>query len=150
MYSVARSALVMHSAEDMFALVNDIESYSAFLPWCGASEVQQRTPLPQGEEVIARVQIAFRGVNQSFTTRNCLTPWEQTVMTLVDGPFSELSGTWSFKPLRQDACRIALDLRFAFASSLVGGVVGPVFKHIADSMVGSFVQRADQIYGGDG
>ena len=143
MYTIARSALVMHSAEEMYSLVNDIESYAQFLPWCGASEVLER-----GErEVVARVHIAFRGVSQSFTTRNRLTPFEQTQMTLLDGPFSELSGVWEFKSLQPGACRIALDLRFDFSSALTGAVVGPVFKHIADSMVDSFVKRARQVHG---
>ena len=143
MYTIARSALVMHSAEEMYSLVNDIESYAQFLPWCGASEVLER-----GErEVVACVHIAFRGVSQSFTTRNRLTPFEQTQMTLLDGPFSELSGVWKFKSLQPGACRIALDLRFDFSSALTAAVVGPVFKHIADSMVDSFVKRARQIHG---
>ena len=142
MYTVARSALVRHSAGDMYSLVNDIESYSVFLPWCGASKVLKRTD----REVIAQVQIEFRGIKKSFTTRNRLVPCQKILMTLVDGPFSELSGAWEFKPLRPDACRISLDLRFDFSNALVGAAVGPVFKYIADSMVDSFVRRADQIH----
>lgn len=143
MYIVARSALVMHSAEEMFSLVNDIESYSVFLPWCGDAEVLERSDT----EVIARVQIAFRGVKKSFTTRNQLEPFEKTHMTLVEGPFSELSGLWTFKPLRDGACKISLDLSFDFSNAAVGKMVGPVFKYIADSMVESFVKRADELYG---
>ena len=142
MYTIARSALVMHSAEEMYALVNDIDSYAQFLPWCGASEVLQR-----GErEMVARVDIAFRGVAKSFTTRNHLTPFEQTRMTLVDGPFSELSGAWTFTALRPGACRISLDLRFDFSNPLAARLVGPVFRHIADSLVDSFVKRAAQLH----
>ena len=147
MYTVARSALVMHSAEEMYSLVNDIDAYPRFLPWCGGAEV-----LARGDrEMTARVRIEFRGVSQSFTTRNHLEPFERITMTLVDGPFSVLSGGWAFKPLRPGACRISLDLRFDFsggvAGQVAGRVVGPVFKHIADSMVESFARRAAQIYG---
>ena len=142
MYSVARSALVTHSAEDMYSLVNDIDAYSRFLPWCGGSEVLERGD----REMTARVRIAFRGVGQSFTTRNLLEPFERITMTLLDGPFSELSGAWTFKPLRPGACRISLDLRFGFSNATAGRVVGPVFKHIADSMVESFVRRAGEIH----
>ena len=143
MYTVARSALVMHSAEDMYTLVNDIESYALFLPWCGGASVREHTD----REMVAEVRIAFRGVGKSFTTRNRLEPFEKITMMLVDGPFSELSGAWTFKPLRRDACRISLDLRFDFSNAVTGRVVGPVFKHIADSMVDSFVGRAAQIHG---
>ena len=142
MYSVARSALVMHKAQDMYALVNDVDAYPQFLPWCGGAEVLARSE----REMSARVRIAFRGVSQSFTTRNRLEPLEKITMTLLDGPFSELSGVWQFKELQADACRISLDLRFDFSNAMTGRVVGPVFKHIADSLVDSFVRRAGQIY----
>ena len=144
MHTVARSALVMHSAGDMYSLVNDVESYASFLPWCGGSRVLEHT----GREMVAEVRIAFRGVSKSFTTRNRLQADEKITMTLLNGPFSELSGVWEFKPLRPDACRISLDLRFDFSSPAAGAVVGPVFRHIADSMVDSFVGRAAQIHAG--
>ncbi len=143
MHTVARSALVTHSAEDLYSLVNDIESYPAFFPRCGESEVHEHS----GREMVARLHIAFRGVHKSFTTRNRLAPFESIRMTLLDGPFSTLSGTWEFKALRRDACRISLDLRFDFANALVGGVIGPVFAPIADSLVESFVARARQLHG---
>lgn len=143
MYTVARSALVMHSAEEMYSLVNGVESYALFLPWCGGAKALARTD----REMIAEVRIAFRGIGKSFTTRNHLEPFEKITMTLLDGPFSALSGIWAFKPLRPGACRISLDLRFDFSNAMTGKVVGPVFKHIADSMVESFVRRAEQIHG---
>ena len=143
MYTVARSAWVLHSAEDMYALVNDVESYALFLPWCGGAKALERSE----REMVAEVRIAYRGIGKSFTTRNHLEPFEKISMTLLDGPFSALSGCWAFKPLRRGACKISLDLRFDFSDAMTGGVVGPVFKHIADSMVESFVRRADQIYG---
>lgn len=142
MYKVARSAWVMHSAEEMYELVNDIDSYAEFLPWCGASQVLERS----AQEMVAQVQVAFRGIKKSFTTRNRLTPFETITMSLVDGPFSELCGVWEFKALRADACKISLNLRFDFANAAADKIVGPIFKHIADSMVESFVQRAARRY----
>ncbi|MDD9855691.1 MAG: RnfH family protein [Gammaproteobacteria bacterium] len=146
MYTIARSALVAHRAEDMYSLVNDIESYSKFLPWCDASTVLSRAD----HEMVARVHIAYRGVRRSFTTRNRLTPFERIDLALVDGPFSALSGAWAFKELRADACRISLDLRFDFAAAAAARLIGPVFKRIADSLVDSFVARAAEVYGGGG
>lgn len=147
MYTIARTALVAHRAADMYALVNDIESYPAFLPWCDASAVLARAP----HEMTARVHVAYRGVHRAFTTRNTLTPFARIDLALVDGPFSQLAGAWEFKELRADACRIALDLRFDIGGA-AGLIVGPVFKRIADSLVDSFVARAAEVYGrgGDG
>ncbi|NKB77847.1 MAG: ubiquinone-binding protein [Gammaproteobacteria bacterium] len=142
MYTVQRSALVLHSAENMAMLVNDVDRYDEFLPWCGGSRV-----LSRGEnEMTAIVTIAFKGIRKSFTTKNQMIGNEQTLMALVDGPFESLWGCWTYKPLEENASKIALDLKFDFSSPIVGRVIGPVFKSIADSMVASFCDRADQIY----
>jgi ribosome-associated toxin RatA of RatAB toxin-antitoxin module len=142
MYKVERSALVMHSALNMFSLVNDVEHYSDFLPWCGGSRELSRTE----NEVIASITISFKGLKKEFTTRNQLIGHEKTVITLVDGPFSELSGFWEFIALEPNASKITLNLDFDFSNKVVGKVVGPVFKIIADSMIESFCKRADEIY----
>lgn len=141
MFTVERSALVMHSAEDMFALVNDVEQYSSFLPWCGGSEELSRTE----DEIVASITIAFKGINKTFTTKNQLIGNQQILLTLVDGPFSTLSGAWEFTSLTAHASKIALNLEFDFPSKITAKVVGPVFKMIADSMVESFSERADAI-----
>ena len=139
MYKVERSALVMHPAALMRDLVNDVDRYHEFLPWCGGSRVLARDE----SGYTASVDIAFKGLRKTFTTRNVTRGGERTDMTLVDGPFSELSGSWSFQPISEDASRISLSLEFGFSSRLVEKVVGPVFKSIADSMVDSFCRRAD-------
>jgi ribosome-associated toxin RatA of RatAB toxin-antitoxin module len=143
MYTIERSAMVLHSAEKMFELVNDVESYSEFLPWCGGSHELSRTQ----SEVVASVTIAYKGIRKSFTTRNELVGNSKTKLSLVEGPFSALAGSWSFVPIGNDSSRIVLKLEFDFANKLVGKVVGPIFRGIADSMVDSFCSRADQIYG---
>lgn len=134
--------MVLHSAEQMFELVNDVDSYMEFLPWCGRSEVVQR----DGNVMVASVEIAFKGIRKTFTTRNTMLANESTELQLVDGPFSELTGCWRFEAISPEACNISLDLDFRFANKLVGAMVGPVFKIIVDSMVDCFCQRADQIY----
>jgi len=141
-HKVERSALVMHSAADMFALVNDVDRYKEFLPWCGDSKVVS----VEGNVAIASVEIAFKGIKKSFTTKNVLTQDQKTDMSLVEGPFSELAGCWEFKAISADASRISLTLEFGFSNRVIEAVVGPVFRLIADSMVESFAKRADQIY----
>lgn len=143
MYKIARSAWVMHNAENMYLLVNDIESYPMFLPWCSGAQVVEH----REGGMIAQVQVSFRGLKQSFTTHNRLTPFESISMTLVDGSFSELSGLWEFKSLREDACKISFHLQFDFSNVVVAKIAGPVYKYIADSIIDSFVARAKQVYG---
>jgi ribosome-associated toxin RatA of RatAB toxin-antitoxin module len=143
MTTITRSALVMHSAEEMFELVNDVSRYPEFLSGCEHTEV-----LDQGEDFIeARLTIAKAGFNQSFSTRNTLERPTRMDMQLVDGPFSHFHGIWLFTPLAEDACKVSLELEFEIANRIAGAAVGAVFKQIANTMVDSFVQRAKYIYG---
>ena len=143
MYAVKRSALVNHSAQQMYELVNDVARYQEFLPWCGGSRIVSE----HESGYIASITISFKGINKSFSTRNDVVANERTDMVLVDGPFSELAGNWQFVPLGEDSSKIALELKFGFSNRVVGAVVGPIFNSIADSMVDSFCKRADQVYG---
>ena len=143
MYKINRSALVPYSAQQMYELVNDVDNYKNFLPWCGGS----RTIEKNDDSSVASVDIAFKGVHKSFTTSNRLVPGESIQMAMVDGPFNTLEGHWSFKELDENACKISLDLDFDFSNRIVGAVIGPVFKLIADSMLDSFIKRAEELYG---
>lgn len=138
MSSVSRSAIVGFDAQTMYRLVADIESYPQFLPWCGGARIVSDT----GGEVVATVDIAYKGVNKSFTTRNRQQPGEQIEMTLVEGPFRELRGVWRFQQLDDNACKITLDLDFEFANPILAMTIGKVFSSIADTLVDSFCQRA--------
>jgi ribosome-associated toxin RatA of RatAB toxin-antitoxin module len=140
---VHKSVFLGYSAEQMFDLVAKVEDYPKFLPWCGGVDVRER-----GENhVVASVGINFHGVKQHFTTSNTNTPSSKIRMKLVDGPFKTLDGTWTFKALREDACKVELDLHYEFSSKLLEQVIGSVFSMIANSMVDSFCKRAETVYG---
>jgi ribosome-associated toxin RatA of RatAB toxin-antitoxin module len=140
---VHKTVFIGYSAEQMFDLVSTVEDYPKFLPWCGGVKVVER-----GEDkLVASLAINFHGVRQSFTTANQnLRPTEMR-MKLVDGPFKLLNGTWTFKALRADACKVDFDLQYEFSSMLLEQLIGPVFGMIANSMVDSFCKRAETVYG---
>ena len=143
MQSVHRSVLVPFSAARMFALVDDIERYPDFLPWCGGAQVfDDREP---GR--IARIDIDYHGIRAHFTTSKANVAGESIVITLVDGPFRHLHGEWRFRPLAEAASKVELELAYEFASGLLERAVGPVFDHIASTFVGAFVTRAESVYG---
>jgi len=150
MKHVKRSVLLWYAPREMYALVTDIGAYPQFLPWCERAEVVER----DADGVTARLTLSKGGVRHAFTTRNEHRPSERVDVTLVDGPFSMLEGHWAFLPIGRagaatpaEACRIEFDLRYAFASRALEAVVSPVFDRIADTMVDSFVQRAENVYG---
>ena len=140
---VNKSALVRYSAQAMFAIVDDIAAYPEFLPWCSGSEILKR----EGNIVEARVDVAKGGLSKSFTTRNKSDDQSTITMSLIDGPFSQLDGVWRFLPLREDASKISLDLEFEMAGKLANLAFGSIFNQICNTMVGSFTQRAKNIYG---
>ena len=135
--------LLPYSAEQMFALVDKIEDYPKFLPWCGGADVRTR----EGNKVVAMLTINYRGVKQSFSTENTNAPPTSINMVLIEGPFKQLHGTWNFKPLREDACKIEFELHYELSSRVLEQLIGPVFNFIANSFVDSFCKRAEVVYG---
>ena len=142
MKEIRRSAIVEHSAAQMFALVDDIASYPQFLPWCTEVEVEE-----VGDRKRATLTAAMRGIKQSFTTLNEARPNEAMDMHLVEGPFRKFEAGWRFTALQADACQIEFVLRYDFASRPVGALLEPLFNHIADTMVDAFTRRADDLHG---
>ena len=143
MPQISRNALVMHSAQALFDLVNDIERYPEFLPHCKAAKVISS----EGNDVVGSVSIAKGPVNKTFTTRNALVPGERISMTLVDGPFRYLHGHWTFTVLDTNACKVELVLDYEFSSKLIEVAFGGVFKEVANNMVQAFTERAKSVYG---
>ena len=141
MKEIRRSAIVEHSAGEMYALVDDIASYPRFLPWCTDVKVE-----PVGERKRATLTAAMGGIRQSFTTENENRPGEAMTMHLVEGPFRHFDAAWRFKPLGDAACEIEFTLRYDFSSRAVATLLGPLFNHIADTMVDAFTRRADELY----
>jgi ribosome-associated toxin RatA of RatAB toxin-antitoxin module len=139
---VHKSVLLAYSVEQMFALVDKIEDYPKFLPWCGGAEVRKR----EEGKVLAALTINYHGIKQAFTTENTNTPPTEISMVLVEGPFKHLNGTWRFKPLRADACKVEFDLHYEFSSRVLEQIIGPVFSMIANSFVDSFCKRAETVY----
>ena len=142
MKKIARTALLPYSAKQMYDIVNDVGAYSEFLPWCGASQVLSQSEL----EMVASVTIAKAGIRQTFQTRNHLVPGERIEMHLLEGPFKSLKGEWHFKVLDVDACKIQFEVEFEVSNGLFSAAIGPIFEHIASTLVDSFCERAKQIY----
>ncbi len=143
MTQVNRSALVLHSAQQMFDIVNDVRAYPDFLPWCASTELLCEDE--QGME--ATLHLAKAGLKYSFTTRNRLSRPDRIEIELVEGPFSRLTGVWTFEALNSEACKVSLDLVFEFSGKLTGMAMSKVFNQVATTLVDAFVQRAERVYG---
>lgn len=142
MKSIARSALVEHAAAEMYALVDDIEAYPRFLPWCLEARVEHR-----GERKRATLTVGVSGIRQTFTTENENQPGRAIDMRLVEGPFRQFNAAWRFTPLGEHACQIEFSMRYQFASRTLARLLEPLFNQIADTMVDAFTRRADERHG---
>ncbi|AXF63643.1 type II toxin-antitoxin system RatA family toxin [Leclercia sp. W17] len=142
MPQISRTALVPYSVEQMYQLVNDVQSYPQFIPGCTGSRVLESGPT----QMTAAVDVSKAGISKTFTTRNTLTNNQSILMHLVDGPFKKLMGGWKFVPLSADACRIEFHLDFEFTNALIELAFGRIFKELAANMVQAFTVRAKEVY----
>jgi ribosome-associated toxin RatA of RatAB toxin-antitoxin module len=144
MREVKRSALVPYTAEQMFALVEDIERYPQFLPWVAAAQLLERTP----QEIVGRLEMHRAGMREIVTTRNVLTPPREITLALVAGPFKTLEGRWTFEPIGEDrGARVSLSIRFEFANSMLNLLLSRSFEKSCNELVDAFVARARAVYG---
>jgi ribosome-associated toxin RatA of RatAB toxin-antitoxin module len=140
---VEKSALVEYLPAQLFALVERIEDYPAFLPWCAGAEVHRRDE----HITVATIHVNYHGIKFHFSTENDKQPVAMMTMKLRDGPFQRMAGEWRFIALGDQACKVQCRLDYEFSSALLGKTLGPVFNHIAGTFVDSFIKRARQIHG---
>ena len=143
MATVKKLVLIEYTPQQMFDLVDRVEEYPKFLPWCGGTELLDRTELITR----ARLHINYHGIKSDFSTENDKVYPTHMLIKLVEGPFHHLEGTWDFTPLGDRACKVDFTLHYEFSSKLIEKAVGPVFSHIANTFVDAFVRRAGQVYG---
>jgi len=133
--------LVAHSASEMFDLVDRVELYPQFLPWCAGAKVLETRP----DGKTARIDIDYRGLRVHFTTDNVHRANESIAIALRDGPFRQLQGEWRFAALAPDSCKVSLALAYEIMTPL-DLLVGAVFGRITNTLIDSFVRRADALY----
>ena len=139
MRKIERSAYVKHSSKEMFQLVNDIESYPEFLPWCNSTEIHESS----NEIIIASIHMKRGGLETSFTSINHMKLYESIELSLKDGPFRHFYGGWKFDDLGDDGSKIYFELEFEFKNKLLDVTLGPFFEDICEMMVNAFVKRAE-------
>ena len=142
---ISKSAIVPYSSQNMFDLVNQIESYPQFLSWCDNSHILSQSP----DEIVATLSINKGLFTQSFTTVNTLVIEAQRKiiqMTLKNGSFKQLDGTWSFQDLNDSACKINFEINFSFDNKLMDLSIAPIFSQIANTQLDAFIARAKTVY----
>jgi len=143
MTEISKTTVVPYTPVEMYVLVNDIESYPTFLPWCTAAKILSQ----QEESLTATLSLALGKIKQSFTTENTMQDGSRIDIRLIEGPFKHLSGYWRFIQEDEQSCHIHLHMNYEFKSKIIKHTIGKAFYIVIDTLVDSFVQRAQQIYG---
>lgn len=140
---ICQADLVEYSSRDMYNLVNDISQYPYFLPMCQEVEVHMHTEINKE----ATLRIAKGAVKINLRTYNDMVPGKEIKIRLVKGPFRYLSGSWIFNSINENSCRVILNLEFEFSSKIASIVLGTIFSSVSNTMLDTFLHRADSIYG---
>ncbi|MCP4700668.1 MAG: type II toxin-antitoxin system RatA family toxin [Gammaproteobacteria bacterium] len=148
MNNIHKNALVPYSVSQMFSLVNDVEAYPEFLPWCKMARVAVRK-----HEVHATMTMSRGGLEKTFTTKNTFKKNAWIEIRLLRGPFKKLRGKWKFRALGEEGCekgcKVSLEMDFEFSSKLLRTTLGPIFSGIINSLMEAFINRARELYGKD-
>lgn len=142
MTEIERSALMPYPARVMYDIVNDVEHYPEFLPWCGATRIEHQDE----HSMVAAILMRAAGLNHWFKTGNSMVPGERIDISLLEGPFSKLDGSWRFTPINSDGCKIELVLNFEIKHNLARAIIAPAFSRIANTLVESFCNRARDLH----
>ena len=142
MREIRREALVPFTALDMFELIELVEDYPHFLPWCMATQLLERTE----STVSATVEVGVHDLRVRVTTRNDKRPPEYMAIHLEGGSFRYFHGEWQLRPLGTAGCHVTFMLRYELALR-AEAIAGRFIDHAADRMVDAFVQRAETRYG---
>ena len=143
MTTIDRSALLTFSAQQMYELVNDVESYPKFMHGCIDARIVSRSD----GQIIGELTLGKAGLKYTIVTRNTLSPFSEMTMELVKGPFKEFSATWNFIALTEDACKVTLKMEFSFAGGIVDFALEKMFNKSANTLVDALVERAHTVYG---
>lgn len=142
MKRITRSAIVEHPAQALFALVEDIEAYPQFLPWCRGARVRERS----AGRTVATLSVGLSGVRYEFSTENSNRQPEAIDMRLLEGPFRRFEAHWRFHALGLRAARIEFSMVYELAGGVMARALAPLLDSIADTMVDAFKRRADQLH----
>lgn len=141
MSRISRSVLIARPVQMVFDLINEVEAYPQLFDWCRGAEVLAR----DASALTARLDLQYAGFNAAFTTRNQFERPHRIDLQLVEGPFSDLAGSWLFTALGDSGCRVELSLDFEFAGRWVGSALAIGFQGLADRMVDDFSKAARRI-----
>lgn len=155
MPSFQTTQIVPFTAQQMFDLVADIESYPEFLPLCEALSVREHRTNNDGHpEILADMTCGYGAIRETFTSQVTLLGGQREIQVrYVDGPFSHLFNQWRFEQSPETyepgGSAVHFHIDYAFKSPMLGMLVGTMFDRAFRRFLVAFEERADIVYGTD-
>jgi ribosome-associated toxin RatA of RatAB toxin-antitoxin module len=138
--NIKKSAFVFHPQKEIFNLVDKVEDYPNYLPWCDSTSIIQRND----KSTTASIGINYKGIKHAFSTKNEKNKYKRMDIKLINGPFKYLSGAWTFKKIDNKSCHIELELEYKFSNIILEKMISPVFNIIANTFIDEFIKEADR------
>ncbi|MGI6853169.1 type II toxin-antitoxin system RatA family toxin [Mesorhizobium sp. 1B3] len=137
-----------HNADEMFALVADIEKYPEFVPLCEALAVRSRRERDGRTMLVADMTVGYKAIRETFSTQVLLKPDEKAIdVRYLEGPFKYLTNRWAFTPAEPNGCDVHFYIEYEFKSRVLGAVMGTMFDRAFRMFTDAFEKRANAIYG---
>jgi coenzyme Q-binding protein COQ10 len=139
---------VSHSAQEMFALVSDVERYPEFVPFCERLEVRGRRREESREILVVDMTVGYKLIRESFTSKVTVDREACEIRAdYLDGPFRTMENSWSFAPLPEGGCEVRFCIEYEFRSMALAALMGALFDRVFRTFADAFEKRADDLYG---
>ncbi|NDR58286.1 type II toxin-antitoxin system RatA family toxin [Aliiruegeria sabulilitoris] len=146
MHTFSDKRVMPYTAEQMFDLVSDIESYPKFLPWTAATRIRDRREDGDAVVEIADMIVSFKVFREKFGTKVTMNRQECTIVSeYIDGPFKYLVSKWAFRDV-QGGCEVDYHIDFEFKNRILQKTAGVFFTEAQRQIMGAFEKRANVLY----
>ena len=147
MTRVRRTIRIDHTADNLFELVSEIETYPDFIKWILSMAVKPLNSSGTTMKRIGTAQVGFRGFSETFATKVVSDAEARTVdVSLVRGPLKHLNNSWKFVP-RGDATDVEFFVDFEFKNLILRALASANFELAMNRIMAAFVSEADRRYG---
>jgi coenzyme Q-binding protein COQ10 len=136
-----------YTAQQMFDLVADVESYPEFLPWTAAARIRSREEHGEHVVMLADLVVSFKVFRERFGSRVTLWPGEMRIDTeYLDGPFKHMISRWGFRDV-EGGTEVSFFVDFEFRNRILQGAASVFFYEAMQRIVRAFERRADALHG---
>ena len=125
------------SAENLYGLVSDVETYSEFIPWCEKSIIERRVH----DYFFAKLNMKYLLFSGSFVSKVTLYDYERRINALgVKGSFRYLEANWVFDEY-DDGTLVSVNLELDLNNIILEKAIDSASGILIKETISSFEKR---------